>query len=235
MALALYNEELNSKALAHDIRGMLTTVQLAVDRLMLHEDRTVRTQCALVEKVIIKATEYCSDAVCDRRNVKEESISSTALVNDIDLILNPLAQAYSVELNTIHTDFLIPIKIYKKLQRIIINLSRNAITAQKKQPSARLLILVDTENDNICVNIIDNGPGIPSEIMDELIEQFSSPKPRDKKALGMGMTSSYAYVEELGGKIYCVKAGKAGTQFKIQIPISSETKMNDVSPQEAFV
>jgi len=174
MAIALYNDELNSKALAHDIRGMLTTVQLAVDRLMLHEDRLVRTQCALVESVIVKATEYCSDAVSDPRKIKEESISSTVLISDIDLILEPLANAYNVELNSVYTDFLIPIKIYKKLQRIIINLSRNAIVAQKNQPFGRLLVLVDIENDDVCINIIDNGPGISFEILDELREQFKS-------------------------------------------------------------
>ena len=138
MLTAIYNEELNYKALAHDIRGMLTTVQIAVDRLMLHEDRVVRTQCALVERVIVKATEYCADAVCDPRKVEEESIPSSVLVRDIDLILKPLAQAYGVEFNVFHVDFLIPMKIYKKLQRIIVNLSRNAIVAQKKQTSANL-------------------------------------------------------------------------------------------------
>lgn len=234
MVLALYNEELKSKALAHDIRGMLTTVQLAVDRLMLHEDRMVRTQCALVEKVISKATEYCSDAVCDLRNVKEENISSTVLINDINLILEPLANANDVELNSVYTDFLVPIEIYNKLQRIIINLGRNAITAQKNQPLGSLLLLLDIENDDVCINIIDNGPGISFAIMDELLAQFNSPKPRTKKALGMGLTSSYVYVEELGGQIYCVKPGITGTQFKIRIPITKKTKIKDTSPQEVF-
>jgi len=212
MVFALYNEDLNSKALAHDIRGMLSTVQLAVDRLMLHEDRVVRTQCALVERVITKAAEYCSDAVCDPRNVKEENISSVGLINDIELILTPLAKAYGVEFNSVCTDFFIPIKIYQKLQRIVINLGRNAIVAQKNH----------------------NGPGISLEIMDELFQQFNNPKPRTKKALGMGLTSSYLYVEELGGKIYCVKPGMTGTQFKIRIPISNKTQTKDTSPQEAF-
>ena len=234
MVFALYNEDLNSKALAHDIRGMLSTVQLAVDRLMLHEDRVVRTQCALVERVITKAAEYCSDAVCDPRNVKEENISSVGLINDIELILTPLAKAYGVEFNSVCTDFFIPIKIYQKLQRIVINLGRNAIVAQKNQPLGRLLILVDIENDDVCINIIDNGPGISLEIMDELFQQFNNPKPRTKKALGMGLTSSYLYVEELGGKIYCVKPGMTGTQFKIRIPISNKTQTKDTSPQEAF-
>ena len=234
MALALYNEELNSKALAHDIRGLLTTIQLAVDRLMLHEDRLVRTQCALVERVIVKATEYCSDAVCDSRKIKDESLSSNVLINDIDLILKPLANTHGVELKSVYTDFLIPTKISKKLQRIIINLCRNAIVAQKNQPSGTLLVLVDIENDDVCINIIDKGPGIPFEIMDELRQQFNSEKPRPKKALGMGLTSSYVYVEELGGEIYCVKSSITGTQFKIRIPISNKTKTKDSSPQEVF-
>lgn len=234
MTLVLYNEELNSKALAHDIQGLLAIIQLAVDRLILHDDPLVRTQCALVERVIIKATEYCSDVVRDVRSVKEESISSAVLINDIDMILEPLAKTSGVEINSVYTDFLIPIKIYNKLQRIIINLSRNAIVAQKKQPSGKLLILADIENEDVCINIIDNGPGISFEILDELEEQFKSAKTRTKKALGMGLTSSYAYVDELGGQIYCVKPGATGTQFKIRIPILKETMMMDRLPEEVF-
>jgi len=234
MALALYNEELNSKALAHDIRGMLTTIQLAVDRLMLHEDRSVRTQCAFVERVVEKAAEYCSDAVSDLRIAKTESRPSTVLISDINLILEPLSKANNVDLNFAYTDFLIPTEIYSKLQRIIINLGRNAITPQKNQALGRLLVLLDIENDDLSIDIIDNGPGIPFEVMDELFEQFNRAKPITKKALGMGLTSSYVYVEELGGEIHCVKPGITGTQFKIRIPISKKTKINDVTPQEVF-
>ena len=232
MSTVLYNEDLNSKALAHDIRGMLATVQLAVDRLMLHEDRLVRTQCALVERVIGKAVEYCADAVSDHRIVKEETISSDILTHDIELILKPLAETYDVDFNIVHIDFEIPVSIYMKLQRIIVNLSRNAITAQKHQSSGQLLVLLDAEDNNICVDIIDKGPGISSKTMDELHDQLNSPNPRAKKALGMGLTSSYVYVEELGGKINPVNTRATGTQFRIRIPLDSKTETHVLSVPE---
>lgn len=97
-----------------------------------------------------------------------------------------------------------------------------------------MLILVDIENEDVCINIIDNGPGISFEILDELEEQFKTAMTRTKKALGMGLTSCYPYIYELGGQIYCVKPGATGTQFKIRIPILKKTMMMDRSPEEVF-
>jgi len=160
--------------LAHDIRGMLATVQLAIDRLMLHEDKAVRKQCSSVEKIILKATEYCSDTVRDRRVKERQYISTGQLVKDIDLILQPLAQSTNVDYNVIHTDTIIPKRISNKLQRVIVNLGRNSIKAQSNQTSGRLIILIDVSQHEIVVELIDNGPGIPNDIIEELYEHIGN-------------------------------------------------------------
>ena len=163
---ATFNQEQNVKALAHDIRGMLATVQLAIDRLMLHEDKAVRKQCSTVEKIILKATEYCSDTVHDRRVKERQYVSTGQLVKDINLILQPLAQSKTVDYDIIHTDAIIPKHISKKLQRVIVNLGRNSIKAQSDQDRGRLIILIDVSQHEIVIEIIDNGRGIPNDIIE---------------------------------------------------------------------
>jgi len=231
---ARFNQEQNVKALAHDIRGMLATVQLAIDRLMLHEDKAVRKQCSSVEKIILKATEYCSDTVRDRRVKERQYISTGQLVKDIDLILQPLAQNTNVDYNVIHTDAIIPKHISNKLQRVIINLGRNSIKAQSDQTSGRLIILIDVSQHEIVVEIIDNGPGIPNNIIEELYEHIGNSTPFTKKNLGMGLTSSYAFIGELDGHISICNSMFRGTKFQIQIPlrnaqeVDSRLEMNEV-------
>jgi len=225
---AQLNQEQNVKALAHDIRGMLATVQLAIDRLMLHEDKAVRKQCSSVEKIIIKATEYCSDTVKDRRVKKRQYVSTGQLVKDIDLILHPLAKSTNVDYNVIHTDAIIPKRISNKLQRVIVNLGRNSIKAQNDQPCGRLIILIDVSQHEIIVEIIDNGPGIPSDIIEELYEHIGNSTPFRKNKIGMGLTSSYAFIGELDGQISICNSMFRGTKFQIQIPLRGEQHADDL-------
>jgi len=224
---AAFNQEQNVKALAHDIRGMLATVQLAIDRLMLHEDKAVRKQCSTVEKIILKATEYCSDTVRDRRVKERQYLSTSQLVKDIDLILQPLAQSKNIDYDVIHTDAIIPRRISKKLQRVIVNLGRNSIKAQSNQPNGRLIILIDVSQHEIVVELIDNGPGMPKDIIEELYEHIGNSTPFPKKKLGMGLTSSYAFIGELDGQISISNSMFRGTKFQIQIPLRRE---HDVNP-----
>jgi C4-dicarboxylate-specific signal transduction histidine kinase len=219
---ATFNQEQNVKALAHDIRGMLATVQLAIDRLMLHEDKAVRKQCSTVEKIILKATEYCSDTVHDRRVKERQYVSTGQLVKDINLILQPLAQSKTVDYDIIHTDAIIPKHISKKLQRVIVNLGRNSIKAQSDQDRGRLIILIDVSQHEIVIEIIDNGPGIPNDIIEELYEHIGNSTPFAKKKLGMGLTSSYAFIGELDGQISISNTMFRGTKFQIEVPLRRE-------------
>lgn len=228
MSKVVLNQGQATKALAHDIRGMLATVQLAVDRLMLHEDSAVRKQCLLVEKVIDKATEYCSDTVCDFRVKDNAGVSSSKLAQDVDLILKPLAQHENVDYNVIYVETIIPKHIYIKLHRILVNLGRNSINAQKGQASARLLILIDVVDNMLKIDVIDNGPGIADNIIHELSERIKNPMSSKKKNLGMGLTSSYAFISQLNGHIDIINTGQTGTKFQLEIPLRKVTERNIV-------
>jgi len=221
MVDVLFSEESRKKALAHDIRGLLSVIQLAVDRLMLHEDRLVRKQCALVEEVVDKATDYCSETVQDTRKTDIEMVSLSSLIKDVNVILRPLAQQYNIDYSAVSIDTDIPLKTSTKLHRILVNLGRNAIQAQKQHSSGRLIILADSNDEKISIDIIDNGQGIPSSITNELFSQNITAYSDQKRRLGMGLTSSFAFARGLGGKIELLRTGWSGTHFKIQIPFKT--------------
>lgn len=232
MSKVALNPGHNTKALAHDIRGMLATVQLAVDRLMLHEDSSVRKQCLLVERVIVKATEYCADTVCDFRMKDNTGVPSSLLAQDVDLILKPLAKHEGVEYNVICVETIIPKHIYIKLHRILVNLGRNSIVAQKGQSSARLLILIDVVDNQLKLDVIDNGPGIPDHIISELSERIKNPMSSKKRGLGMGLTTVYAFIGDLNGHMRIANTGRRGTKFQLHIPINKLAHANSQSTKD---
>jgi len=215
----LFNEEKQKQALAHDIKGMLAVAQLTVDRLMLHEDKLVRRQCAVVEKIIHKTTQYCAETIRDMRVKPEEAISLEALVEETGFILQPFAENYSVDYRAINIDADMPAKYYTRLQRILINLGRNAIQAQKHQIGGRLVILADVDSNEISIDIIDAGPGLPRKIIKALFSEDKILNPCDKDSMGMGLTSSLSFAQEMGGEMKLVRTGSNGTHFQIKIPV----------------
>jgi C4-dicarboxylate-specific signal transduction histidine kinase len=216
-----FSEETQSKVLAHDIGGILTVARLAVGRLMLHEDRNVRKHSALVEQVIDKATQYCSDTVSDQRAMGQQTISLGTLVNDVDTFLRPLAEEYDIDYRALQIDADVPAAVYTKLQRIMVNLGRNAIQAQRGQSETSVLILADSDHDGIVIDIIDKGPGIPSNALDELKLYLNDGKLRQKRQLGMGLPSSFTFARELGGETTILRTDPRGTHLRINIPTDS--------------
>jgi len=166
--------------------------------------------------------------VRDRRVKERQYVSTGQLVKDIDLILQPLAQDKNIDYNVIHTDAIIPKRISNKLQRVIINLGRNSIKAQNDQASGRLIILIDVSQHEIIVEIIDNGPGIPSDIIEELYEHIGHSTPFRKNKIGMGLTSSYAFIGELDGQISICNSMFRGTKFQIKIPLREPQKVDNI-------
>lgn len=75
------------------------------------------------------------------------------------------------------------------------------------------------DNKQVAIRIIDNGPGIPEEILSHIFDSFFTTKPVGK-GTGLGLSISYQIVvEKHGGKIKCISALGKGTEFIVEIPI----------------
>lgn len=81
-------------------------------------------------------------------------------------------------------------------------------------------IHTEVQNDSVVIKIIDNGPGIPPEIQEQLFEPFFTTKPMGK-GTGLGLSISYQIiVEKHQGLLSCSSILGKGTEFKIILPLS---------------
>jgi len=100
----------------------------------------------------------------------------------------------------------IPEKISKirgsspRLQQVITNLIDNAITYT---PEGTVTLRVEEKNNEIQVEVIDTGIGIPPEDMPQLFEDFFRASNVEVKGTGLGLSISKRIVEAHGGKIWC--------------------------------
>ncbi len=67
-----------------------------------------------------------------------------------------------------------------QVQQVLVNLLRNAIDALRDRPEAKRRISITSrrvDEEMVEIELSDNGPGIPKEILDNLYERFSTTKP----------------------------------------------------------
>lgn len=103
-----------------------------------------------------------------------------------------------------------------QFEQIIFNLVRNASDALTDVDIPRITIRTSNTDDGyVCVQIFDNGPGVPDAIVQQLFSPFASGRP---DGMGMGLTISRKIVEAHGGHIEHSRQDNQ-TIFSFTIPI----------------
>jgi signal transduction histidine kinase len=110
-----------------------------------------------------------------------------------------------------------------RLQQVITNLVNNAI---KYTPEGMVTIRVREENENLLVEVMDTGIGVPRDDMPRLFEDFFRASNVETKGTGLGLSISKRIVEAHGGKIWaecpCPETNN-GSKFSFTLPKLSKT------------
>ena len=101
------------------------------------------------------------------------------------------------------------------LEQVIINILNNAIQSlvALKNGKVELRAQID-ELGRACIRIIDNGPGIPEELLEKIFIPFFSTK---KEGSGIGLSISKQIVRTLGGTINVFSKPNQETVFTIRL------------------
>ncbi|MBF0327762.1 MAG: ATP-binding protein [Nitrospirae bacterium] len=108
-----------------------------------------------------------------------------------------------------------------QMQQIFMNIINNALDAVGHggiiQISSR-----QTDNKTVRVDICDNGPGMPPEVLKKVFEPFfTTKKGSEKRGTGLGLSITYGLIKKLGAKISASSEVGIGTTFTILFPIKS--------------
>ncbi|HUR20423.1 MAG TPA: response regulator [Vicinamibacterales bacterium] len=121
-----------------------------------------------------------------------------------------------------------------RLEQSIVNLLLNAI---KFTPgSRRINVVVERQEREAVISVIDNGIGIPPEMLAKIFDLFTQADKtldRSQGGLGIGLFICKRLVELHGGTISAFSEGSGcGSMFKIRLPLLHES-VPDVSPPPA--
>ncbi len=113
----------------------------------------------------------------------------------------------------------LPVSCYAgQLNQVFMNVLSNAIDALDNISHPQLTITTELLDDQVIINISDNGAGMSEAVRSQIFNPFFTTKAIGK-GTGMGLSISYQIVTDRhGGLLTCDSTIGSGTTFTIQIP-----------------
>lgn len=102
------------------------------------------------------------------------------------------------------------------LKQVLLNLLNNALSAVGE--NGRIIIRTGIQNSHVVVEVEDNGPGIPQELLGRVFDPFFTTKEAGK-GTGLGLSISQNIAHKLGGYITAESQVSKGTVFKVHLPM----------------
>lgn len=152
-------------------------------------------------------------------------VDFSQLFSDANLVLEPTAREQRVELTFEDRTDETSIRLVEGYTRqILYNLVRNAI--QAAPPESTVRVAAECGEEDVIIEVADQGQGIAPAIRDRIFEPFFSRSSSDEsEAMGLGLSVSRALVESMGGAIQFDTEVGEGTTFTCTFP-----KKHPISP-----
>jgi signal transduction histidine kinase len=116
-----------------------------------------------------------------------------------------------------------------RMNRAVLNVASNA--GQAMNGSGAFLIRTERRGNEVVIEFLDTGSGIPEEIRHRIFEPFFSyGKPQ---GIGLGMSITRKIVEEHGGKVSLTSETGHGTRIRFVLPLVPASGKESRSPAEA--
>jgi two-component system, NtrC family, sensor kinase len=182
-------------------------------------------------KIVEKNQGKIYDLVMDMLNFSKdrepsiEEVDVNALVRDVLEMVRSRAQNKGIHLDVQLPELPSCQADPEGLHRALLNIVTNAFDAVEDRKSPQLLIrtafeaATDGRSDWVRIDVLDNGPGIPQEQMNNLFKPFQSSK--GSRGTGLGLAVSRKILREHGGDILVKSVPGKGSRFVLRFPVKS--------------
>ncbi len=153
--------------------------------------------------------------------MEEVSIKNVDLPAEIDTVLNILHNKIKNKAE-IHKEYMANVPKVEafggQLNQVFMNIIDNAVGAMEKNGDIWIRINTD-KNNNLIVEIEDNGSGMDEETQRKVFDPFFTTKPVGK-GTGLGMSITYKIIKNHQGDISVSSEVGKGTKFTITLPLN---------------
>ena len=243
-----------ARRIAHEIKNPLTPIQLSAERLrrkyaaVIKEDASVFQQCTdtivrQVDDIKRMVDEFSRFARMPKPVMVAEDVADT--VRQV-VFLQRVGNA-DIDIDVEIAEDPMPARFDRRLiSQALTNIIKNATEAVAAVPPAELgrghiRVSAGREGDDIVIDVIDNGIGLPKENRSRLLEPYVTTR---EKGTGLGLAIVGRILEEHGGRIELSDAanripGQRGAWMRLRfaavtvVPGESEAIRETQAPQLA--
>jgi len=215
--------ELYSSRLAHDVRGPLTSVKLAVDlaaRSM--EASKTRDMLERASRIVLRVSELMDGLLMLASVNAPQDRTGTASVPvvfaDLRAELLPAAHAYEIELEMPEPPACAVACTPGILVNLVNNLAGNAFKYMGQSAVRRVMIRAAPSRDAVRIEVEDTGPGIPRSFQPQMFRPFARVPTTGVFGLGLGLATVQRLTQALGGAVGFESLQGQGTLFWIELP-----------------
>ncbi|MBS4204488.1 ATP-binding protein [Lederbergia citrea] len=206
---------------AHEIRNPLTGIKGLISLLSEeYKDKKAQYYFEVIQMEITRITTIVNELLLLGRptaytlhtnNVKD-------ILKEIEPIIQSEAHYMNVDVSMEYPLYDLPISCVKdQIKQVFLNLSKNALHAMPN--GGKLTISLQKHADSCIIQVVDNGKGIPKEILDQVFNPFFT---MDKDGSGLGLTVCKRIIDSYSGTISIQSTLHKGTQVEIRVPLSKE-------------
>ena len=208
---------------SHDLRNILTTVQLFSDRMEDSDDPTVQRLAPKLVRSVSRAVHLTESTLAFG---KANEPAPTLGWIDVNKLAQDILETESFVAKDDGIDFLnlIPqgttLRADKdQLHRALDNLVRNARQAlETRGTGGRITMSFGEDKDQWWIDVSDTGKGIPEAIQKTLFKPFQSMS--KSGGTGLGLAISLELIQGHGGTLTLTRSGPEGTTFRANLPKS---------------
>lgn len=153
-----------------------------------------------------------------------ESISLNQIAREVYHLMRPQIELKGIEADLNRAADLPQIMADAQgLQQAVLNLVSNAIQALESNNGHRPRLQITTYHDGpqACLDVEDNGPGIPEDLVGKVTEPYFTTK-NAEQGTGLGLSVVADIIEQHDGRLEIESRPGSGSRFTIKIPAQTE-------------
>jgi signal transduction histidine kinase len=227
-------------ALSHHIKNILQGLRSGSDLLKMglagKDDEMLASGWRIVEKNQGKIYDLVLDMLSYSKE-REPIIEPTDLnqiVTDVVELVNGRADEMHAKVET-HLSKSLPLvpADAEGIHRALLNVIGNALDAvvEQKEPTVMVQTLIESGGEWARIIVLDNGPGVPPDKLEEIFKPFVSSK--GAKGTGLGLPVSRKILREHGGDIVVQSQMGTGSKFILRLPLRSPLAPEVGEPPES--
>lgn len=213
---------------SHELKTPLTSINGFVETLIMNENIDIDKRnrfLAIIKKESDRLKRLIEDilllsSIENKTNLVTENILLYDVFKEVYEMINYIAKEKDIIISYNFEDEKIVVEAYGDyLKQMFLNLIDNAV---KYTPAGGEVIINQyTKYDEIFIEVIDNGIGIPKEDIDKIFQRFyrvDKARSRSVGGTGLGLAITKHIVNSLKGRICVESEFKNGSKFIVALP-----------------